>query len=277
MHEAVLADVEIASAGPALPVVRAPEREIPLEIVLLLHCVERSRQRGDLVVNAPLLRRQRYQAASTVVDQADRRRVTQFDRPLRDRQCVLGVAQAATEHGVDVDAERGMLRQHPQLRIEHLQALLRDVVRRHVVDADLQVIQPGVVEALDALLAEEIAVGDQSGQGAGSANVPDELIEVRVQQWLAAADFDVRRAQAGQVVDPLAHGRQGHRRRMLVELVAVGARQVAAADRNDLGEDRVIRGLEAARHHSGFPPLAVERSEHARPPHTRIIMPDAAW
>ena len=90
MHEAVLAD-EIAAAGPALPVVRAPEREVPLEIVLLLDRVERRRQRGDLVVDALLLRRQRHQAAVTVVDQADRRRETQFDRPLRDRQCVLGL------------------------------------------------------------------------------------------------------------------------------------------------------------------------------------------
>src|ERR1700752_1210385 len=107
MHEAVLADVEIAAAGPALPVVRAPEREVPLEIVLLLYRVERPSQRGDLAVDAPLLRRQRSQPAVAVVDQADRRRETELDRPLRDCQCVLGGTQVATEHRVDVDAERG--------------------------------------------------------------------------------------------------------------------------------------------------------------------------
>src|SRR6185295_15358908 len=100
MHEAVLTDVEIAAAGPALPVIGASKREVPLEIVLVLYRVERRGQRGDLVVDAQLLRRQRYQAAVTVVDQADCRRETQFDRPLRDRQCVFGVTQVATEHRV---------------------------------------------------------------------------------------------------------------------------------------------------------------------------------
>ena len=277
MYEAVLADVEIATAGAALPVVRAPEGEVPLEVVLVLHRVERRRQRRDLAVDTQLLRRERHHAAVAVVDQADRRRQTQFDRPLRDRQGVPGIAQVAAEHRVDVDAERGVLRQHLQLRVEHLQALLRRVVRRHVVDADLQVIQLGVVEALDALLVEQVAVGDQSGKRAGCADVPDELIEVRVQQGLATTDLDVRRAQPSQVVDTLAHGRQWHRRRMFVVLVAVGARQVAAADRNDLGEDRMTRGLEAARHHSGFSPLAVDGSNLAlRPQHTRIIVPNAA-
>ena len=148
------------------------------EIVLLLYRVERHSQRGDLAVDAPLVWRQRDQAAVTVVDQADRRRKTQFKRPLRDRQCVLGAAHVATEHRVDVDAEGGVPRQHLQLRVEHLQALLRRVVRRHVVDADLQMIQPGGVKVLDTLLVEEVAVRDKSGQRAGAADVPDERVEV---------------------------------------------------------------------------------------------------
>src|SRR5580765_2007265 len=57
MHEAVLADIEITAAGAALPVVRAPEREVPLEIVLVLYRIERRSQRRDLVVDAQLLRR----------------------------------------------------------------------------------------------------------------------------------------------------------------------------------------------------------------------------
>ena len=276
MHEAVLTDVEIAPSGAALPVVRAPEREVPLKVVLVLDRVERRGERGDLPIDAQLLRRQRHQAAMSVVDQADCRRQTQFDRPLRDRQCVLGMTQVAAEHGVDVDAERGVLSQHLELRVEHLQALLRRVVGRHVVDADLQVIQPGVVEALDALLVEQVPVRDQSSQRTGSTDVANELVEIRVQEWLAAADLDVRRAQSGQVVDTLAHRRQRHRRRVLVVLVAVGARQVAAANRNDLREDRMTRGLEAARHHGGLSPLAVQSSEPAlRLQHTEDDTADA--
>src|SRR5687767_595320 len=109
MHEAVLADVEIAAAGSALPVVRAPTREVSLEIVLVLYRIERRCQRSNLAVDALLLRRQRHQPAVTVVDQADRRRETQVDRPPCDRQSVLGVTQVATEHRVDVDAERSAL------------------------------------------------------------------------------------------------------------------------------------------------------------------------
>jgi len=103
--------------------------------------------------------------------------------------------------------------------------------------------------------------------------VADQLVEIRVQQRLAAADLDVRGAQPGQVVEALAHGRQGHRRRVVVVLVAVGAGQVAAADRHDLREERMPCRLEAARDHSGLSPLAVGASEHAR--HARIIIPDA--
>jgi len=107
--------------------------------------------------------------------------------------------------------------------------------------------------------------------------VPDELVEFGVQQRLAAADLDVRGAQPSQVVDALAHGSQRHWRRVFVVLVAVGTRQVAAADRHDLREDGMTRGLEATRDHPGLTPLAIDGPERPlRPRHIRIITPDAA-
>ena len=59
----------------------------------------------------------------------------------------------AAQHRVDVDVKKGVLGQHLQLLVEHLQALLRHVVRHDVVDADLHVIQPGVVQLANPLQA----------------------------------------------------------------------------------------------------------------------------
>ena len=53
-----------------------------------------------------------------------------------------------------------MLCQVTQLLIEYAQALARDFVRLDVVDADLQRIETGFVQALDAIGREVIAVGD---------------------------------------------------------------------------------------------------------------------
>ena len=79
-------------------------------------------------------------------------------------------------------------------------------------------------------------------------------------QRLTAADLDGRGAQPSQVVHVLAHSCQCRWRG--VRVVHVTADALAVVDRDDLREDGMTRGLEAARHHSGFSPLAVEGSEH---------------
>ena len=43
----------------------------------------------------------------------------------------------------------GVFGQHLQLLIEHLQALLRHIVRHHVVDRNLHVIEAGAVQLLN--------------------------------------------------------------------------------------------------------------------------------
>ena len=111
------------------------------------------------------------------------------------------------------------------------QALLRHFVRLDVVDADLQVVEPGVVQRLDSLRREQVAVGDQSGDHAVRPDAADQGVEIRMEHRLAAAERDDRRAEVGQLVDPREHRVGRHRLGHLVVLVAVAAVDVAAADR----------------------------------------------
>ena len=63
----------------------------------------------------------------------------------------LRIVDAAAHHGIDIDVKFGVLGQQLQFLVEHLQALLRDVVGHDVVDRDLQVFEAGAIEPLDAV------------------------------------------------------------------------------------------------------------------------------
>ena len=94
---------------------------------------------------------------------------------------VFRVTNAAADHRVDVDPELGVLGQQLQFLVQHLQALLGDVGGVQVVNADLQVIQPGAVQLLDTIRRQQVAVGDQSRDDPVLANVPDDLVQLRMQ------------------------------------------------------------------------------------------------
>ena len=53
-------------------------------------------------------------------------------------------------------------------------------VGHDVIDADLQIVQPGVVEFFDAVGGEQVAVGNESGQSGVFANAGDDGIEFRM-------------------------------------------------------------------------------------------------
>ena len=96
-----------------------------------------------------------------------------------------------------------MLGQNLKLLVQHLEALLRNVVGHDVVDADLHVIEAGVVQLLDALRGQQIAVGDHSGDDAATAHVRDQLVELGMQQRFAAAKSDDGGAERGQMIQTL--------------------------------------------------------------------------
>ena len=99
--------------------------------------------------------------------------------------------------------------------------------------------RPGVVQLLDALGRQEVAVGDEPGHHAVTTDAADQVVEVGMEHRLAAAEGHHRGAELGQLVDAPDHRVGRHRRRDLVVLVAVAAVDVAAADRDDLDEQRV--------------------------------------
>ena len=149
--------------------------------------------------------------------------------------------------------ELGVFGQQLQLAVEHLQALLRNLVRHDVVDGDLQVLEAGAVEPLDALGGEQVAVGDHAGDHAVAADAGDDQVQVGMQQRLAAADGDDAGAQVGQPVEPLVHVVERHGLGMIVVLVAVGAGKIAAAHGNDVRQHRMAGGGQPLGDHPDFP------------------------
>ena len=85
------------------------------------------------------------------MDDADGRREAELRGALVDRPRVFRVLDATADDRVDVDVEVGVFGQPLQLLVEEAQALLRYFVGFDVVDADLQVVEPGLVQRLDAL------------------------------------------------------------------------------------------------------------------------------
>ena len=74
-----------------------------------------------------------------------------------------------------------ILRQNLKLSIQNFKAFFRDIVRHDVIDADLEVVETRIVQALDALGREQISVCDQAGQGGISSNTANDVIEVRME------------------------------------------------------------------------------------------------
>ena len=93
---------------------------------------------------------------------------------------VSRIAHRAPQSGIDGCGEFGMPGEPLELPVEHFQALLRCGVRVHVVNADLQIIEAGTIEAYDPLGRQQVAVGDQGRDGAATANASDDVVQFRV-------------------------------------------------------------------------------------------------
>ena len=170
--------------------------------------------------------------------------------PIASASC--GVVNATSHHGIDVHVEFGVFGQKQQLPVEHLEAFLRNLVGQDVVDGDLQVVQAGAVEPLDAFGGQQVAVGDHAGHHAAPADAGDDAVQFGMQQRFAAADGDDGGSQGGQPVHALVHGFQGDGLGMAIVFVAVGAREVAAAHGNQVRHNRVAGGKQALGDHPEF-------------------------
>jgi len=79
-----------------------------------------------------------------------------------------------------------------------------------------------------------------------------------MQQRFAAGNRDHRCAQRPQLIDPAEHFLRRYGLRKIIELVAVGASQVAATDRNNVRQQRMVGRSQCMRGHARSPQVAVQ-------------------
>ncbi len=196
--------------------------------------------RLHLVVNAPLLYAQRLQLAAAIVNNADGRSKSQLDRAPPNRKRILRMVNATANHRINVHVKIGVLSQQLQLLIQNLQTLLRNLVRIHVINRNLQPLESSPVEPLDALGDKQISVSDQPRNHSMAANAPDYVIKLRMQQRLATGNRNHSSAQRPQLVNAAEHFLRRHGLRKIVKLVAVSASQIAPPHRNNVREKRMV-------------------------------------
>ena len=149
MHQAVFTNVEIASAGAASPIVWFAASEIflePIEPAVTMLAI-----RLDLPVHAFLASIQRLHRAVAVVNDAERAGETELNCAFCNDLGVFGIANTAADYGIDIHCEVGQLGKILKFLIQDLQALFGYVVRFNIVDADLKVFEPGLVQGHDFL------------------------------------------------------------------------------------------------------------------------------
>jgi len=97
----------------------------------------------ETIVNTPLIRRERLKLAVTVVQNTDRTGEAEFPCATPTTIASSGLLTPAPSTEFDGDAELGVAGEPFELPVEHAKTFLRNVVRRDVVYADLQIIESG--------------------------------------------------------------------------------------------------------------------------------------
>src|SRR5712691_1825123 len=128
---------------------------------------------------------------------------SQFERALADGECILRNVYPASHHRIDVHMEISILGEELQLLVEHFQTFLRDLVRIHVINRNLQPLQASAVQPLDSLRDQQVAICNHPGNDAVLANACDDLVQLRMQQRLTANDSDDCSSQVPALVDAL--------------------------------------------------------------------------
>jgi hypothetical protein len=102
------------------------------------------------------------------------------------------------------------------------------------------VVQASLVQALDAVGGEQVSIGDHARDRTVLPHAADDLVEFRVEQGFAAADRDNGSSKLAELVDPLVKRLDGYRLADVVVLVAILARQITAAHRDDVRHDGMV-------------------------------------
>lgn len=143
VHKAIFANVEIAGPRAASPLVGYSAREIFLKPVKA--AVAGFAVCLDFAIDLFFAAIERFHRAVAVVNDTQRACKTKLDRAMGNGQCVFGIFDSATDHRIDVHGEFRVIGKILQFLIEHFQTLHRNLVRLNVIDADLQMLEAGLV------------------------------------------------------------------------------------------------------------------------------------
>jgi hypothetical protein len=106
VHKSFFTDIQISTAGPALPVIWLPKYQVLVEEVVIRECPEAWLSFAQyLVIDSPFSVLEWLKLAAGVVNDADRRLKPQFQCPAGNNCRILRVAHSAPEHRIDVDIE----------------------------------------------------------------------------------------------------------------------------------------------------------------------------
>src|SRR5260370_35972128 len=103
MEQSVFADVKIAGAGRAAPLVFLAMRDVVLKVIEL--SVAAAPELLGLEENRALLVRERLKLTAAIVNDADRRAESKLNRPPSHNQCALRIAHSSPDHLVHVNME----------------------------------------------------------------------------------------------------------------------------------------------------------------------------
>jgi hypothetical protein len=117
---------------------------------------------------------------------------------------------------------------------------------------EMHVLQARAIKPLDAVRGQQVAIRDHAGDCAPVADANDQVIQIRMQERLTAAERYDACAQICEKIDAPQHFRWGNRLGKIVEFIAISARQIASPRGNDVGKYRVVGRPDALEKHEPF-------------------------
>ena len=252
MHEAVLADVEIARAGAAVPFIRLAIGQILLKPVVVREVEHRLPERHNLFEDCSLRIIELQQAARSVVNDSDRCRETEIAARFAIVNASSGFLMPPPTTEFMVTSNSASSARHCSFWSSTFRLFFDTSSGHDVVDADLKMIEAGAIQTLDTVASQEIAIRDQRGDHATLADMVDDLVEVGMKQRLAPAQRHNAGAQCDKSIDAMTDVRRRDRRRTVVVLVTVGAREVTAPDGDEMCRDWPVAKAQRPHQHASL-------------------------
>ncbi len=117
-----------------------------------------------------------------IMNQAQCVAESQLCGPQCNSPSVRGVRNVRTDYGVDVDVKLGESGQVPQPFLQRLEVLSSHLVRRDIVNADLKVIQSGLVQEVNHSRTKQQSIREHPGRHLPAPNVRHDFADMRMEQ-----------------------------------------------------------------------------------------------